>query len=96
MATCRNQQEAGWQIILVELKNDFFCICLPPKGSANKFWFLDFCSRVVVRTPGAYALVHNSLLQLEETMEAIFKSIGQNNEVDYIPFTLYRVKKKSR
>ncbi|KAL3921851.1 MAG: hypothetical protein SGILL_002525 [Bacillariaceae sp.] len=93
MATCRNEQEAGWQTILVGLQNDFFCVCLPPKGSSNKFWFLDFCRRTSVQTPGAYALVHSSLLQLEETMEAVFQNIGRRDEVDYVPFTLYRIKK---
>jgi hypothetical protein len=95
MAACRNEQEAGWQIVLVELQNDSFFVCLPPKGTSNKFWFLDFCPRFNVRTPGAYALVHNSLLQMEETMEAIIGGIGQNDEVDFVPFKLYRIKKTS-
>lgn len=95
MAICRNEQEAGWQIILLELQNDSFCACLPPKGSGNKFWFFDFGHRHNVRTSGAYALVHNSLLQMEETIEAIVGSIGRSDEVDHVPFALYRIKEPS-
>lgn len=93
MMTCRNKQRAGWQIILLELKYDSFCACLPPKGTSNKFWFLDFLPRSNIRTPGAYALVHNSLLEMVESMESVFRTISMNQESEFVSFTLFRIKK---
>jgi hypothetical protein len=95
MAACRNEQGTGWQVVILELQNDSFCTCLPPKGSGNKFWFFDFNRRPSIRAPGAFALVHHSLMQMEETIESIVASIGRNEEVDRVPFTLYRIKKHS-
>jgi UBA/TS-N domain len=92
LAACRNEQKAGWQIILVAMKYDSFCICLPPKGTSNKFWFLDFLPRSNVQTPGAYALVHYSLLQMEESIESVFRTILTKQESEFGSFTLYRIK----
>jgi UBA/TS-N domain len=94
MAACRNEQQTGWQVILLELQNDSFCTCFPPKGTGSKFWFFDFCHRSSVRSPGSYALVHNSLLQMEETIESIIGAIGRREERDCVPFALYTIKKR--
>lgn len=94
-ASCRNEQEDGWQVVILELPNDCFCTCLPPKGSGSKFWFFDFTHRSNIRTSGAYALVHNSLLQMEETVESMVGSIGRREEMELVPFTLYRVQNRT-
>jgi hypothetical protein len=95
LAACRNEQQTGWQVIVIELhhNNDSFCVCLPPKGSANKFWFLDFVPRPTVNTPGAYALVHTSLLQMEESVESVLNAISIRDEVEFVPFKLYNISK---
>jgi hypothetical protein len=93
LSTCRNEQQAGWQVLVVELKYDSFCVSLPPKGTSNKFWFLDFLPRTIVRAPGAYALVHSSLMQMEESMEAVFRTIAMKQESEFLSFTVYRIKK---
>jgi hypothetical protein len=94
LALCRNQQMAGWQLVLLEINEgmESFCIALPPKGSKNKFWYLDFLPRKCFRVGGAYARVHNSLLELEESLEAIFKGLTNRQTKDYASFTLYTIK----
>lgn len=76
-----------------DVVSDSFCICLPPKGTSNKFWFLDFLPRTNVKTTGAYALVHPSLQQLGESLESVFKTLARKNRTDFISFTLYWIKK---
>jgi hypothetical protein len=93
MAACRNEQERGWQIVLIEFQSDSFCACLPPKGSSNKFWFFDFFPRSNVQSPGAYALVHSSLLQMQDTMELVLKTIARNHDDEILPFLLYKIQK---
>ena len=42
LATCRNEQKGTkWQVLVLDSGDQSFCICLPPKGSANKFWYFD-------------------------------------------------------
>ena len=82
LAHCRNHQPDGWQLLILEIESleEAFCIAIPPKGTKNKFWYLDFCPRKCVGSPGAYARVHSSLLQLEESLEAVFKLICRTNQ----------------
>ena len=79
---------------------DSFCICLPPKGSTNKFWLFDFLPRQNVQTSGAYALVHSTLQHLEESIVLVFKTIlahrrrqHNSSSSSYIPFTFYQIQK---
>jgi hypothetical protein len=42
LATCRNEQAGRmWHVLVLDSTDQSFCICLPPKGSANKFWYFD-------------------------------------------------------
>ena len=93
LAKCRNEQPEGWQVLLLQLKADCFTICLPPKGTKNKFWYLDFVPRGKFRVPGAYARVHSSLLQMEESLEAVFTDICDRQEInkESASFVLYSV-----
>lgn len=93
LAQCRIEQQTGWGVILMETKNDSFCICLPPKGSKNKFWYFDFVPRPIFRVPGAYARVHSSLLSLEESLESILKKVAQTQEKEFVSFSLYTIHK---
>lgn len=94
LALCRNQQPQGWQVLLLEIPNfEAFCIALPPKGTKNKFWYLDFYPRSCFRVAGAYARVHTTLLQLEESLEEIFKKALQKSDKEYQEFSIYMIKK---
>jgi Holliday junction resolvasome RuvABC DNA-binding subunit len=81
LAKCRNEQRGTeWQIIILETTSssgrDCVTICLPPKGSTNKFWCLDVQPRCCFRAPpGAYARAHSNMMQLVESLEGILKSI---------------------
>lgn len=72
LADCRNSQPAGWQALILEVGPSFehICIGLPPKGSRNKFWYIDCRPRQCLGASGAHARVHSTLLQLTETLEA--------------------------
>jgi len=72
LADCRNSQPAGWQALILEVGHSFehICIGLPPKGSRNKFWYIDCRPRQSLGASGAHARVHSTLLQLTETLEA--------------------------
>lgn len=94
LALCRNKQPNGWQVLLLEIPNfEAFCIALPPKGTKNKFWYLDFYPRSCFRVAGAYARVHSTLLQLEESLEEIFKKSLDKVDKDYHDFTIHMVTK---
>jgi hypothetical protein len=94
MALCRNQQPVGWQVLILEIPNfESICIALPPKGTKNKFWYLDFSPRSCFRVSGAYARVHSTLLQLEESLEAIFNGLLSSSRKDYENFKIYRIRK---
>lgn len=94
IAACRNQQPAGWQVLILEIPNfESICIALPPKGTKNKFWYLDFYPRSCFRVSGAYARVHSTLLQLEESLEAIFNGLLSRSKKEYENFKIYRIKK---
>jgi hypothetical protein len=92
LATCRNEQEGTqWQIVILEITittattttttdttaiRDCVTICLPPKGTLNKFWCLDIQPRPCFRAPpGAYARAHTNMMQLVESLEGILKSV---------------------
>ncbi|CAJ1922637.1 unnamed protein product [Cylindrotheca closterium] len=96
LANVRNEQLTGWEVVVMEVKNSSFCICLPPKGSANKFWLMDLVGRPEFRTEGAYARVHVSLLQLEESLEYIMKIKGRKMGIEKLDFKLFVVKKFQR
>jgi hypothetical protein len=94
MALCRNQQPVGWQVLILEIPNfESLCIALPPKGTKNKFWYLDFYPRSSFRVSGAYARVHSTLLQLEESLEAIFKGLLSSSRKEYENFKIHSIKK---
>jgi len=93
IAQCRIQQEAGWGILLLETDTDSFCIAMPPKGTTNKFWYFDFLPRSQFRVPGAYARVHNSMLQMEESLESILKKVAQSQNKEFISFALHTIRK---
>lgn len=97
LASCRNEQPAGWQLIILEIPSfDAICIALPPKGTKNKFWYFDFYARSCFRVPGAYARVHSTLLQLAESLEAIFKAMLHNMDKDFQTFHLFRLERIRR
>ena len=92
MATCRNEQTGqNWQILILEASRESFCICLPPKGSVNKFWYFDFKPRAMFRVPGAYARVHTSMLQLVESLESVFESFGDKEYHSFVLFTVLKL-----
>jgi hypothetical protein len=93
LTQCRNEQPVGWQVLLLESQFESFCICLPPKGTKNKFWYLDFTPRAQFRVPGAYARVHGSLLQLEESLESIFTHLTQYQSKGHESFSVCKIKK---
>lgn len=95
LALCRNQQPAGWQVLILEVPFfDSWMIALPPKGSKNKFWYIDFYPRSIFRVSGAHARVHSTLLQLEESLEGIFSNLASKAGKDYQHFKLYMIKKE--
>ena len=81
LAKCRNEQKGrDWQILILETgsirSRDCVCVCLPPKGTMNKFWCLDMKPRACFRAPlGAYARAHTNMMQLVESLEGILKSM---------------------
>jgi hypothetical protein len=91
LATCRNEQEGTqWQIVILEITitpspipiRDCVTICLPPKGTLNKFWCLDIQPRPCFRAPpGAYARAHTNMMQLVESLEGILKSVCRSRGV---------------
>jgi hypothetical protein len=89
----RNEQPAGWQVIILEVDDNSFCICLPPKGTANKFWIIDLLARSEFKSKGAYARVHTSLLQLEESLEYVMKIKGRKARKESQKFSLHVVSK---
>ena len=93
LTDCRNEQREGWSVIIMELEMDSFLICLPPKGSKNKFWYIDFSPRTQFRVPGAYARVHSTLLQMQESIESIFHTLIKNRGTDIESFTLYKIQR---
>mmetsp|Transcript_91458 Transcript_91458/g.136926 ORF Transcript_91458/g.136926 Transcript_91458/m.136926 type:complete len:393 (+) Transcript_91458:26-1204(+) len=93
LTDCRNEQREGWLVIIMELEFDSFLICLPPKGSKNKFWYIDFSPRAQFRVPGAYARVHSNLLQMQESLESIFRTLTKSRNVDFESFILYKIKR---
>ncbi|KAL3931113.1 MAG: hypothetical protein SGBAC_011455 [Bacillariaceae sp.] len=96
LANIRNEQQKGWEVVVLEVGDSSFCICLPPKGSANKFWLLDLIGRPEFRTEGAYARVHVSLLQLEESLEYVMKIKGRKMGTEKLEFKLFVAKKYKR
>ena len=94
IALCRNQQGAGWQVLILEIPQmESICIALPPKGTKNKFWYLDFQPRSCFRVDGAHARVHTTLLQLSESLETIFHGLSAANHKEYQSFTIYMIRK---
>lgn len=94
IALCRNQQGAGWQVLILEIPQmESICIALPPKGTKNKFWYLDFLPRPCFRVEGAHARVHTTLLQLSESLETIFQGLVASTKKEYQSFTIYMIKK---
>jgi hypothetical protein len=89
----RNEQPVGWQVIILEVDDNSFCICLPPKGTANKFWIIDLLARSEFKTKGAYARVHTSLLQLEESLEYVLKIKGRKARKESQKMSLHVVTK---
>ena len=81
LTKCRNEQKGReWQILILETTaiktRDCVCVCLPPKGTMNKFWCLDMKPRACFRAPlGAYARAHTNMAQLVESLEGILKSM---------------------
>lgn len=97
LALCRNQQSTGWQVLILEIPSfATLCIALPPKGSKNKFWYLDFQPRSCFRVTGAHARVHSTMLQLNESLEAIFRGLLGASTQEYANFSIYMIKKVSR
>lgn len=97
IALCRNQQGAGWQVLILEIPNmESICIALPPKGTKNKFWYLDFLPRTCFRVEGAHARVHTTLLQLSESLETLFQGVVASTQKEYQSFTIYMIKKLRR
>mmetsp|Transcript_15766 Transcript_15766/g.38809 ORF Transcript_15766/g.38809 Transcript_15766/m.38809 type:complete len:132 (-) Transcript_15766:108-503(-) len=96
LANIRNEQQKGWEVVILEVGDSSFCMCLPPKGSANKFWLLDSIGRPEFRTEGAYARVHVSLLQMEESLEYVMKIKGRKMGTEKLDFKLFVVKKYKR
>ena len=94
IALCRNQQGTGWQVLILEIPHmESICIALPPKGTKNKFWYLDFQPRPCFRVDGAHARVHTTLLQLSESLETIFQGLVTSTHKEYQSFTIYMIKK---
>jgi hypothetical protein len=93
LTDCRNDQKEGWSVLIMELEFDAFLICLPPKGSKNKFWYIDFSPRAQFRVPGAYARVHSNLLQMQESLETIFRTLTKSRNVDFESFILYKIRR---
>jgi hypothetical protein len=87
----RNEQPVGWEVSILEVDDYSFCLCMPPKGTANKFWIIDLRARSEFKTKGAYARVHTSLLQLEESLEYIMKVEGRKARKETQNFTLHVV-----
>jgi len=91
LAACRNVQTTGWQALVLEVDHlEHFCIALPPKGSVNKFWFIDCRPRACFRVEGAYAMVHNTMAQLAESLETILNKLSRR---DHESFNLHIIKK---
>jgi hypothetical protein len=94
LATCRNEQTgSNWSVLILETSSSLetFCICLPAKGSSNKFWYFDHKPRTIFRVPGAHARVHASMQLMVESLEHIFSSIAGNEE--YQSFAVYTIQK---
>eukprot|EP00980_Cylindrotheca_fusiformis_P008608 scaffold1830_cov117-Cylindrotheca_fusiformis.AAC.7 len=89
----RNEQTTGWEVVILDVGGSSFCITLPPKGTANKFWIIDFMARSEFNTNGAYARVHNSLLQLEESLEYVISIQGRRAGKETQNFNLFVVAK---
>lgn len=87
----RNEQEDGWEVTILEVDDISFCICLPPKGTANKFWLMEMLARAEFKTTGAYARVHTSLLQLEESLEYVMKIKARKTRQEILDFRLFVV-----
>ena len=88
LAKCRNEQKGReWQILIMESvsmrSRECVCVCLPPKGSMNKFWCLDLKPRACFRAPpGAYARAHTNMVQLVESLEGIMKCMIKDSAGD--------------
>lgn len=93
LATCRNEQTgSNWSVLILETSSlETFCICLPPKGSSNKFWYFDHKPRTIFRVPGAYARVHVSMQLMVESLERILSCNAVNEE--YQSFAVYTIQK---
>lgn len=93
LAMCRNAQGSGWQVLVMEVDAfESICIALPPKGSKNKFWCIDLYPRSCFHVSGAYARVHSTLLQLDESLEKILESVMGKSK-DHQNFSIHTVKK---
>jgi hypothetical protein len=94
LATCRNEQTgSNWSVLILETSSSLetFCICLPPKGSLNKFWYFDHKPRTIFRVPGAHARVHASMQLMVASLERIFSTNAVNEE--YQSFAVYTIQK---
>jgi UBA/TS-N domain len=95
LAECRNSQPAGWQALILEVGPSFehICIGLPPKGSRNKFWYIDCRPRPCLGASGAHARVHSTLLQLTETLETMMTEPLRTSSRRHENFRIHVVKK---
>ena len=90
----RDDQENGWEVVIFEVGNESFCICMPPpKSKKNKFWMFDALPRPQFYVRGAYARVHNNIEQLQKSLEFLL-AIKENKERKRTQdFTIYVVTK---
>lgn len=94
LAACRNEQPAGWRVLILEvgpLEN--ICLALPPKGSTNKFWYIDCYPRPCFRATGAHARVHTTLLQLGESLEKLLDGLMSTTKGNHETFRIHVIKK---
>jgi hypothetical protein len=94
LAACRNAQPAGWQALILEVEPfENICVVLPPKGTKNKFWYIDCYPRPCFGVSGAHARVHSTLLQLGESLEIMLAGIFSTTRGDHEIFRIHVIKK---
>lgn len=94
LAACRNEQPAGWQALILEVEPfENICVVLPPKGTKNKFWYIDCYPRPCFGVSGAHARVHSTLLQLGESLESILAGLFSTTRGDHEIFRIHVINK---